>query len=86
MRELILFVVSARQRDEDAQVVSSSNHTDVGTSKLGTELVKASCGDALIRTVNVEGRYGRMVRGLFGKVGEVHALIAGDTAGAARGG
>jgi hypothetical protein len=84
--QLVFLVTPACQCNEDAQVVCSSNNTDVGTGELGAELVEASRGDALLRAVDVKGGDRRVVGGLFGQVGKLHALIAGDAAGTARGG
>lgn len=83
MCQLVLLVVSVVQRYEDAQIVCSGNDADVGARELCTKLIEASCGYALLGTINVESGHGRMVRCLFCEVGKLHALVASDAAGAA---
>lgn len=61
----------------------SSNNAYVGSREFRAELVESPRRNTLLRAVNVESGDGRVMRGLFGKVGKLHALIAGDAAGAA---
>ena len=68
VRELILFFSSTMQRDEDAQIVRSRRDLDARSGELGTQLVKPPRRDAPLRAIDVEGRYWRMVGGLFGEV------------------
>jgi hypothetical protein len=84
--QLVLFVVSVLQRDEDAEVVRASHHAHACSGKLGTELVVAPCADAFLRALNVESRDRRVVRGLLGQVRDGHRLpVSRDAVGAARG-
>src|SRR5690242_5229267 len=86
MCELVLLVIPVFQGDEDAQVVRSSNHAHACTSEFGTQLVVSLRANALLGAVDVEGGHGRVVRGLFGEVGDCDSLaVAGDAVGAARG-
>ena len=84
MCQLVLFVVSAVQRYENAQIMCSSNNANIGSCEFRTELVEPSSGDALLRTIDIECGNGRMVGGLFCEVGELDTLVASDTAGATR--
>lgn len=59
-----------------------SNNADVCSREFRTELVETPSGDALLRTVDIESRNGRVVGGLFCKVGELYTLVASDTVGA----
>jgi hypothetical protein len=84
--QLILFIVPVLEGDEDAEIVCSGDDAHAGTGKLCTELVVASCAYALLGTVDVEGRDGRVVRGLLGEVGNGHELgVTRDAVGTARG-
>lgn len=82
MCKLVLLIIPVLQRNEYAQVVCASNDADIGACELGTELIEASSGDAFLRTVDIESGDRRVVRGLFGKIGEFYALVD-DAAGAA---
>lgn len=70
MRELVFFVVSFLYIDEDAEIMRSCRYANACPRELGTQLVKASGTDAFHRTVDVESRYGWVVGGLFGDVGD----------------
>jgi hypothetical protein len=84
--ELVLFIVPVLQGDEDAQVVCSGNNAHACAGKLCAKLVIAAGNDTLLGAVDVEGGYGRVVRGLLGEVGDGDLLgVAGDAVGAARG-
>lgn len=86
MRELILLVIPVLQVDEDTQVVCSSDHAHASSSELRAQLVVSPRADALLGAVDVEGRNGRVVRGLFGEIRDRDSLaIAGHAVGAARG-
>jgi hypothetical protein len=65
---LVFLVVSVLQRHKDAEVVCSSHDAHACSGELGAELVIASCAYAFLWTVDVEGRDGRVVGRLFGKV------------------
>lgn len=66
VRELVRLATMLVQRDEDAHVVLSRKHLDRGARELGTDLIKASGCEALLRASNMEGAHGRVVRSLFG--------------------
>ena len=86
MGQLVLLVVPVLQGDEDAQIVCSSDDAHARAGELGAELVIASCADAFLRAVDVEGGDGRVVGGLFGEVRDGDGLVvASDAVGAARG-
>jgi hypothetical protein len=86
MCELVLFIPPVLQGDEDAQVVRSSHDAHACTGKLRAQLIVASCGDALLWTVDVEGGNGRVVRCLLGEVGNSDGLvITFEAVGGARG-
>jgi len=63
--------------------VRAGNDADACTSELGAELVKAPGRNALFRTVDVECGNGRVVGGLFGKIGDFDELVARSAHGAA---
>ena len=84
MCELVLLVVPVLQRDEDAQVVRSRYDAHTCAGKLCAQLIVSFCGNAFLRTVDVEGGDGRVVGGLFGKIRDRDSLaIAGYAVGAA---
>ena len=68
MSELVLLVVPVLQRDEDAQIMCSSDNAHTCTSEFCAQLVISLSTNALLGTVDVEGGYRRVVGGLFGKV------------------
>ena len=84
MCELVLLIIPILEVDEDAQVMRSCDHAHARASKLRTQLVVPLCTDTLLRAVDVEGRNGRVVGGLFGEVGDSDSLaVAGHAVGAA---
>ena len=84
MCELVLFVVSVLQRDEDAQVVRSSDNAHACTGELCAQLVVSLRADTLLRAVDVECGNRRVVGGLFGEVRDGNSLaVAGHAVGAA---
>ena len=86
MCKVVLFVVPVLQGDEDAQVMRSRHNAHTRTGKFRAQLVVASCGDALLGTIDVKGGDGRVMGGLFGKIGDCDWLaVAGHAVGAARG-
>lgn len=85
MCELVLFVVSVLQRDEDAQVVRSSDNAHACTGELCAQLVVSLRADTLLRAVDVECGNRRVVGGLFGEVRDRDGFaVAGDAVCAAR--
>jgi hypothetical protein len=74
MCELVFLVAPVLQANEDAQIVRSSHHTHACTSKLRAQLIVASCSNALLGTVDVEGGNGRVMGRLFGEVGDGDGL------------
>ena len=55
MCQLILLIVALLKRDEDAEIVCSSNHPNASTGELCTDLVESASFDTLLGTVDVEG-------------------------------
>jgi hypothetical protein len=87
MCKLVFFVTPVLQGDEDAQVVRSGHNAHACTRELRAQLIVASCSNALLRTVDVEGRNGRVMGRLLGEVGDGDGLaIAFEAVGGARGG
>lgn len=86
MCELVFFIVSVLESDEDAEVVSASYNAHTCPGELGAQLVVAPCGDSFLWTIDVEGRDWRMVGSLLGQVGDSHELsISDNTVGTACG-
>lgn len=86
MCELVLLIIPVLEVDEDAQVMRSCDHAHARASKLRTQLVVPLCTNTLLGAVDVEGRNGRVVGGLFGEVGDSDSLaVASHAVGAARG-
>ena len=48
--------------------MNAGGDANAGTGELCADLIKATCRDAFLRAVDVVGRNGRMMRGLFGEV------------------
>ena len=86
MCELVLLIVAVVQRNEDAQIMSTSNHANVGPRELRAYLIEAPGGDALLRAVDVECGDRRVVGGLFGEVRDLDFLPIARRARAAGGG
>lgn len=86
MCKLVFLVIPVLQGDEDSQVVGSSHDTHTCAGELCAQLIIASCADALLGAIDVEGRDWGMMRCLLGKVRYSHGLaVAFSAAGSARG-
>jgi len=68
VRELVLFVIPLLKSDENSQIVLSRCHLDAGSSKLCGKLIEASGCESLLRTINIEGRDGWMMRRLLREI------------------
>ena len=66
--ELVLFVISFGERDEDSEVVLAGSDFDACSCELGGELVESSSREAFLGTVDEEGRDGWVVRCLLCEV------------------
>jgi hypothetical protein len=65
---VICLVAPVVQSDIDAFVVNARGDADAGAGELCADLIEATCRDGLLRAVDVVGRDGGMMRGLFGEV------------------
>jgi hypothetical protein len=65
---VICLVAPVVQSDIDAFVVNARGDANAGTGELCADLIEATCRDGLLRAVDVVGRDGGMMRGLFGEV------------------
>lgn len=69
MGQLVFLIVPRCDIDEYAEVVSAGGDSNRSSSKFCANLIKASRKDTFLRAVDVEGRYGGVVRGLLGQIG-----------------
>jgi len=68
MGKVICLVVPVVQSNIDAFIVNARGDANAGTGKLCADLIEATCRDGLLWAVDVVGRDGGMMRGLFGEV------------------
>lgn len=68
MCELVLLIIAMCEVDEDSEVVLSRGDFDTRTSKLGRQLIKPTCSNALFRAVDEERRDRGMMRRLLCEV------------------
>lgn len=84
MCELVFLVIPILQGDENAQIMCSSYHSYACTSELRAKLIVAPRANTFLGAVDIEGRHGRVVGGLFGDVRDGDGLVlAFDTSGTA---
>ena len=72
---MIGLVVAVGQGNEDAHVVFAGQDLDRGSSKLGSDLVKAARSDTSFGAGHMEGTDGRVMRSLLGKVRDCDRLL-----------
>lgn len=77
MGKLICLIVPPVQIDKYALVVDAGDDSDACACELGTELIEATSRDAFLGTIDVVGRYRRVVGSLLGEIRYGNLLASG---------
>jgi len=74
MRKLVRLIVPLCKRDKDAKIMLPRSNLNARPGKLSRQLIKAPSRQPLLRTIDEECGYGRMVRSLFREIRNLDLL------------
>ena len=74
MRKLVRLIIPLCKRDEDAEVMFPRSNFNARPGKLSRQLIETPSRQPLLRTIDVECGYGRMMRSLFRKIRDLDFL------------
>lgn len=76
MRQLVLFIISFLDINENPQVMLTRTDADTRSGEFRADLVESSSRNSSFRAVNIEGRDRRMMRRLLGQITDFNRLFA----------
>ena len=77
MSELVLFAIPTVQGDKNAHIMLAGENLDASAGKLGGNLIKSACANALLGTGNMEGADWWVMGGLLGEIRDANILSFG---------